>query len=523
MESPIIRRALVSVSDKSGLAAFCRNLVAAGVEIYSSGGTRAALEDAGIEARDISAYTGFPEMLDGRLKTLHPKVHGGILCRHDRTDDVEALHQHGIHPFELVVVNLYPFEATIAQPEVAEEDAVEQIDIGGPTLIRAAAKNHKFVTVATDPAQYDEIAEQLRTAQSTTYALRRRLAVAAFARTARYDEAIERFFARGGSEAALPETWQLHLRRVKPLRYGENPHQAAALYTDRRSPDAGVAHARQLNGKELSYNNLLDLDSAWMLARSLPTPAVVVIKHNNPCGAAYGDSLEAAFRQAWDGDPESAFGSVLAMNEAVDPETAHALAEPGRFVEAIGAPEYHPDALRVLTTKPKWKTNVRLLAIGAAQRPPGPARQVTAIDGGYLVQERDDTVDPEDAWRVVTEASPDDEQWRALRFAWTICRRVKSNAIVVVRHRALVGVGGGQMSRVDAVQIALHKAGKRSAGAVLASDAFFPFDDSIRLAADAGVAAIIQPGGSRRDEQIIAACNAAELPMVFTGRRHFWH
>ncbi len=523
MESPIIRRALVSVSDKSGLAAFCRNLVAAGVEIYSSGGTRTALEDAGIDAHDISAYTGFPELLDGRLKTLHPKVHGGILCRHDRPDDVDALRRHGIHAFELVVVNLYPFEATVARPEVAEEDAIEQIDIGGPTLIRAAAKNYKFVTVATDPSQYDEIAEHLRTAKATTYALRRRLAVAAFARTTRYDDAIERYFTHTDSEASLPETWRLHLHRRKRLRYGENPHQVAALYTRYDSPAADIAHARQLNGKDLSYNNLLDLDSAWTLARSLPSRAVVVIKHNNPCGAACGDSLQQALRDAWDGDPESAFGSVLAMNQAVDPETAEALAEPGRFVEAIVAPGFDPDALRVLTTKPKWKTNVRLLAVDATHRSREMAMQVTTIDGGYLVQERDDADDPEDAWRVVTETAPDDAQWSALRFAWTVCRRVKSNAIVVVRQQALVGVGGGQMSRVDAVQIALRKAGPRSAGSVLASDAFFPFDDSIRLAADAGVAAIIQPGGSRRDQQVIVACNAANLPMVFTGRRHFWH
>ena len=522
MDSPKIQRALISVSDKLGLADFARGLVDAGVEIYSTGGTRRFLQEADVEVRDISQYTGFPEMMDGRLKTLHPKVAGGILCRHDHADDMAALAEHGIVTFELVVINLYPFETTVARDGVTDAEAIEQIDIGGPTLVRAAAKNHAFVTIATDREQYATILEQVSTEGATTLELRRKLAGAAFAQTASYDEAIATYFAACESEEPFPPTVHVHLRRKAVLRYGENPHQRAALYTLPGCEGANLVTARQLNGKELSYNNLLDLDSALAIVRSLPKPSVVVLKHNNPCGAASAASLADATQRAWEGDPVSAFGSVLGFNQRVDAATAEVLAEPGRFVEAIVAPGFDDEALEILTTKPKWKTNVRLLDVGSLSSAPG-ARQFRNIDGGFLAQEADVAADPEAEWKIVTEAHPTDQQLADLRFTWALCRHVKSNAIVLGKDRAVVGVGAGQMSRVDAVEIAISKAGDRSTGSVLASDAFFPFDDSIHRAVEAGVVAVIQPGGSRRDGEVIAACNQHALPMIFSERRHFKH
>jgi phosphoribosylaminoimidazolecarboxamide formyltransferase/IMP cyclohydrolase len=532
--SPPIQRALVSVSDKTGLVDFAQALAAAGVEIFSTGGTRRHLEEAGIAVRDVAQYTGFPEMLDGRVKTLHPKVHGGILCRHDNPDDMAALALHGILSFELVVVNLYPFEQTVARTDVTPEEAIEQIDIGGPSMVRSAAKNHAFVTLATDPAQYDAIEEQIRAHGCTTPALRRKLAGAAFARTAAYDAAIARYFAGlqdGGaaSPSSPDQNWSeltpevtLRLTRRSELRYGENPHQPAALYASAGADAHALVNAEQLHGKELSYNNLLDLDAALAAARSLPQPAVAVLKHNNPCGAATGATLGEAAAKAWDGDPLSAFGSVLGVNVPVDAAMAELLAEPGKFVEAIVAPDFTDEARHILTTRPKWRDNVRLLRVGAVAPGRGEV-QWRQIDGGMLAQTADDLPDDPGGWTVVTEGRPSAALQRDLEFAWAACRHVKSNAIVLVRDGALVGVGAGQMSRVDSVEIALKKAGDRARGAVLASDAFFPFDDSIGPAAAAGVAAIIQPGGSRRDDEVIAACNRHGLPMVFTGRRHFRH
>jgi phosphoribosylaminoimidazolecarboxamide formyltransferase/IMP cyclohydrolase len=531
MASPKIERALVSVSDKSRLVEFARGLVAAGVEIFASGGTRRHLEEAGIAVREVAAYTGFPEMMDGRIKTLHPKIHGGILCRRDRDDDLAAAAEQGIVPFELVVVNLYPFEKTVARGGVSVEEAIEQIDVGGPTLVRAAAKNHAFVTIASDPAQYERILEQVRAGGATTPELRRELAGAAFAHTAAYDTAIAAYFARlnrqaaGGNECdadMFPESLSLSLRRQALLRYGENPHQAAALYALPDATPHSLVRAKKLHGKELSYNNLLDLDSALAIARSLPVPGVAVLKHNNPCGAATASTLAEATRRAWDGDPLSAFGSVLGFNASVDAASAEFLAEPGRFVEAIVAPDFTPEAFTILTTKPKWKANVRLLAIGAIE-PGRSGPEMRQISGGMLGQTTDDMPDDQSTWETVTDARPTDAQMTELRFAWAACRHVKSNAIVLAREQALVGVGAGQMSRVDSVEIAISKAGDRARGAVLASDAFFPFEDAIERAAAAGVAAIIQPGGSRRDAEVIAACNRLGLPMVLTGCRHFRH
>ncbi len=527
--SPKIERAIISVSNKDGLTEFARGLCQAGVEIYSSGGTRRHLEAAGIAAKDITGYTGFPEMMDGRLKTLHPLVHGGILCRHNRDDDMAALAEHGILTFPLVVVNLYPFEATVARPDVPDDEAIENIDIGGPTLIRAAAKNHRFTTVVTEPSQYGEVLQQVQSAGSTTLELRRKLAAAAFARTATYDRAITDYFDRTAAAAAGPREPEplgaeidFHLVRQAQLRYGENPHQQAALYRHRNPTGANLVTAQQLNGKELSYNNLLDLDSALALVRMFSGPAAIVNKHNNPCGAAVGDSLVAAARNAFAGDPVSAFGSVLGFNREVDAATAEFLSEPGKFVEAIVASSFSAEALQVLTTKPKWKANVRLMATGPFDAEPA-GLQFRNIEGGLLVQDADSHADNYNEWKVVTDAQPTDAQMADLRFAWTVVRHVKSNAIVLCKDRALCGAGAGQMSRVDSVDIAIRKAADRAAGCVLASDAFFPFADSIEAAAAAGVTAIVQPGGSKGDEQVIAACNQHGLPMIFTGRRHFKH
>ncbi len=525
-----IQRALISVSDKLGLTDFARGLVAAGVKIYSTGGTAKFLQQAGLEVTDVSTYTGFPEMMEGRVKTLHPKVFGGILARPDHADDRKLAAQHGIVSFELVVVNLYPFEDTIARTGVTDDEAIEQIDIGGPSLIRAAAKNHCFCAVATGPQQYASILDQVSSTGGTTLPLRRELAAAAFVRTAQYDRAISDYFNHATAAEPFPLTLQLSLHRKTSLRYGENPHQNAALYSFANGGGANLVSAHQLHGKELSYNNLLDLDSALALVRTIgwhspaqsATAGAVVIKHNNPCGAAANGSLAIAVRRALDGDPVSAFGSVIGVNRTLDAASAEVLVEPDRFVEAIVAPDYEPAAIEILTTKPKWKANVRLLEVGAIG-PEKPGWNYRNIAGGMLVQDADLAPDIEAEWKIVTDAKPTDEQLADLRFAWAMVRHVKSNAIAIGKGCMLIGVGAGQMSRVDSVEIALRKAGSRALGSVLASDAFFPFPDSISMAAGGGVTAIIQPGGSRRDDEVIAACNQHGLPMIFTGRRHFKH
>lgn len=523
--SPQIKRALISVSDKSALVEFAQTLASAGVEILSTGGTARHLEESGIDVRDVADYTGFPEMMDGRVKTLHPKIHGGLLCRRDLDSHTSAADEHGIDMIDLVVVNLYPFEETIARDGVTTEEAIEQIDIGGPSMVRSAAKNHASVTIVTDASQYAPVAGQIAADGCTTPELRRELAGAAFARTAAYDTAIAGYFARlAATEETgnFPQQVVLPLRRHAQLRYGENPHQTAALYVTSDAGANSLVNAEQLNGKELSYNNLLDLDAALAIARSLPKPGVAVLKHNNPCGAATAGSLGDAIGKAWDGDPVSAFGSVLGVNVPVDAAMAEYLSEPGKFVEAIVAPDFSPEALEILTTKPKWKANVRLLRVGEIQ--PGKASaQFRQIDGGMLCQAADDLDDDDSQWQVVTETQPSDALRDDLAFAWAVCRHVKSNAIVLAKDGLLVGVGAGQMSRVDSVEIAIRKAGDRAAGSVLASDAFFPFDDSIHAAAEAGILAVIQPGGSRRDDEVVAACNKHGLPMIFTGHRHFRH
>jgi len=522
MDIPPIKRALISVSDKLGLGQFARGLVESGVKIYSTGGTRRHLEQEDIPVHDIAEYTGFPEMMEGRLKTLHPKVHGGILARHDNEEDMQSLADHGIITFELVVVNLYPFETTVAREGVTVEEAIEQIDIGGPTMVRAAAKNHGFITIATDTEQYPEILDEIRQQGGTTPELRRKLAGEAFAHTARYDRAIADYFAGVTAEGPFPGTLHLGLRRRSVLRYGENPHQQAALYAQAHSMKASLVSAKKLHGKELSYNNLLDLNGALAIARSFTEPAAAVIKHNNPCGAAVADRLAEAMRRGMAGDPLSAFGSVLGVNRPVDAATAEVLAEPGLFIEAIVAPDFEPEALEILTTRPKWKNNVRLVKVGHIE-PLDATWTYRFIDGGALVQQADVGPEAEDEWQVVTEAKPSGEQMADLRFAWEMVRHVTSNAIVFAKERMLLGAGAGQMSRVDSVEIAAAKAGDRAAGGVMASDAFFPFPDSIERAAAAGIKAVIQPGGSRKDDEVTEACNRHGLSMIFTGRRHFRH
>ena len=522
MDSPQIKRALISVSNKLGIIDFAEGLVKAGIEIYSTGGTRRHLEESGIKVIDVAEYTQFPEMMDGRVKTLHPKIFAGILCRHNLEADQASLKEHAINTFELVVVNLYPFEATIARPNVLQHEAVEQIDIGGPSLIRAAAKNSDFVSVLCSPDQYSAVLQEIESEGKTTHATRKNLMAQAFQHTAKYDNAISDYFSGQTEGEEFPATLELVLHRKDNLRYGENSHQKAALYSTEDCRDANLINARQLNGKQLSYNNLLDLDSALGIVRSLESPSCSVIKHNNPCGAASAESITEACRKAFAGDPLSAFGSVVGLNRQLDEETAEFLATGDFFIEAIVAPDFTSAAEKILTTKPKWKKNVRLIKVGqlAAARPTWEYRFLL---GGMLLQDADNQPDPEEEWKIATEVQPDEAMMAELKFGWHMVRFIKSNAICLSKDRSLVGVGAGQMSRVDSVEISIRKAADRAAGSVLASDAFFPFADSIEAAAKSGIAAIIQPGGSVRDKEVIAACNEHGIPMVLTGRRHFRH
>jgi phosphoribosylaminoimidazolecarboxamide formyltransferase/IMP cyclohydrolase len=517
-----VRNALISVSDKMGLTDLAAGLRAAGVTIYSTGGTRAHLQNSGIDVEDVANYTGFPEMLDGRVKTLHPRIFAGILARRDREDHLAAIAEHEIEPFDLVVVNLYPFAATASRAGVSREECIEQIDIGGPSLVRAAAKNQNDVAIATSPEQYSEIIDQLQSIGGTTQTLRRQLAAEAFDHTATYDRAIADYLQGETISGEFPQTMHVTLKRKTQLRYGENPHQRAALYSDRTDRSANLVSARQISGKELSYNNLLDLDAALEIVRGFAEPAASVIKHNNPCGAATAETLVDAVASAMAGDPLSAFGSVIGINRTVDVATAELLCDPGLFIEAIVAPDFEASAVGLLTTRPRWKDNVRLMQVG---RLDALGSKITRrfISGGMLVQDADRMSSSSLQWKTATETPVDDDLWDDISFAWEMVRHVKSNAIVLARDTSLVGVGAGQMSRVDSVEIAIEKAGERSIGSVLASDAFFPFPDSIEAAAKAGVVAIIQPGGSRRDDEVIAACDEHEIPMVFTGRRHFKH
>jgi phosphoribosylaminoimidazolecarboxamide formyltransferase/IMP cyclohydrolase len=519
------RRALISVSDKTGLAPFAKSLGELGFEILSTGGTAKFLKDLGLKVIDVSSYTGFPEIMDGRVKTLHPRIHGAILGRPDLKEDAAAIQEHGIVPFELVVVNLYPFEQTVAKPGCSIEDAIENIDIGGPSMIRSAAKNHAYIGVVTRADQYDRVIAGLKEG-TLSPELRRELAGAAFEMTARYDRAISNYFSGLSAdpvEKKFPTNMSITLQRRETLRYGENPHQAAAFYVEPNAGPATLAAAEKLHGKELSYNNLLDLDAAMAIAREYEEPAAVVIKHNNPCGCAIGATLAEAFDKAYEGDPISAFGSIIGFNRAVDLATAERLCEPNRFIEAIIAPDYAPEAFSLLTTKPKWRNNVRLLKLPALLDPQATIAEYRRVSGGLLVQDRDDQADPQSDWKVVTKRAPTAEEMKDLAFAWRVCKHVKSNAILFAKGGMVVGVGAGQMSRLDSSFIAAHKAGDRSRGAVVASDAFFPFRDGIDVAAKVGITAAIQPGGSKADPEVIAACDEHGMAMIFTGRRHFKH
>ncbi len=521
-----IRRALLSVSDKTGLLDLARVLAGFGAELISTGGTRKALAEAGLTVRDIAEVTGFPEILDGRVKTLHPHVYGGILAVRDNAQHQRTVQAQGIGLIDLIVCNLYPFEATLARPGSMHEEIIENIDIGGPTMVRAAAKNYHDVAILTDPSQYPDIMAELQNqGGALTLATRDRLAAAAFARTAAYDRAIHAYFASRRAGEALPAVLDLRFERRIPLRYGENPHQQAAFYIEPGCRHACVATAESLHGKELSFNNLLDLDSALNLVREFAEAAAVIIKHNNPCGAAVAATLAEAFQKAYEGDPLSAYGGVLGFNRTVDEATAYQVTEPNRFVECIMAPDYSPAALQLLTTRPTWKKSVRLLRTGPLEADDSQARLLDCrrVDGGLLAQTRDLPADDFAQLRTVTKRAPTPTELADLRFAWLVCKHVKSNAIVLAKGSSLAGVGAGQMSRVDSVHLAVRKAGERSRGSVLASDAFFPFRDNVDEAAAAGVTAVVQPGGSLRDKDSIEACDEHGLAMVFTGVRHFRH
>jgi phosphoribosylaminoimidazolecarboxamide formyltransferase / IMP cyclohydrolase len=515
-----IARAVLSVTDKTGLADFARKLSALGVELISTGGTAKLLRQAGIPVKEISEVTGFPEMLDGRVKTLHPKVHGGILHRRENPQDSAALVEHGIQPIDMVVVNLYAFEKTAAQPGVRFDDLVENIDIGGPSMIRSAAKNFRDVAVVTSPADYQKIADEMAESDGTlSLETKWRLAQKAFTTTAAYDAAIastlEQVTANGNFELhparGFPQTLRLSYQKVADLRYGENPHQRAAMYSDGSA--TGVANARQLHGKELSYNNIVDVGAAWDLAQEFEEPVCAIIKHTNPCGTATGETLLEAFKRAQECDPVSAFGGVVAVNRTVDPDAAEEMAK--LFLEVIAAPAFSAAAVERFA----GKKNVRLLEIKAGEQ----KWLLRNVSGGMLLQDADLHRLQDSDLKVVTRRAPTSEERRALLFAWKVCKHVKSNAILYAREGQTVGVGAGQMSRVDSCRLGAQKAVLPLQGTVAASDAFFPFPDGVEEIARAGATAIIQPGGSVRDQEVIEAADRLSLAMVFTGVRHFRH
>ncbi|MGH9345263.1 MAG: bifunctional phosphoribosylaminoimidazolecarboxamide formyltransferase/IMP cyclohydrolase [Terriglobia bacterium] len=516
-----IKRALISVSDKEGIAKFAKGLAGMGVEIVSTGGTAKLLREEGLEVRDVAELTGFPEMLDGRVKTLHPKVHGGILAVRSKAEHQEQVQEHGISAIDLVAVNLYPFEKTAARPGAAMDEIIENIDIGGPSMIRSAAKNFEDVAVVIDPADYPVILEEAeKNAGALSQETRARLARKAFARTAAYDAAIASELEKRAGEAALPQTLRLSFPKIMDLRYGENPHQKAAFYRDPAAGNCSLAAARQLQGKELSFNNLIDLDASWQLAGEFPEPATAIIKHTNPCGAAIGETLRESYQRALAVDPVSAFGSVIAFNQKVDAQTAEELAK--LFVEAVAAPGYEAQAVEILGRK----KNLRLMEMPAAPSEAVHGLQLRSVSGGLLAQTADPAGVNEAAWKCVTERDPSSDERRALLFAWRVVKHVKSNAIVYAADGVLAGVGAGQMSRVDAVRLGATKARELKhdlKGTVVASDAYFPFPDGVEEAARAGATAIVQPGGSVRDGEVIAAANRLGLAMLFTGMRHFRH
>lgn len=517
-----LRRALISVSDKTGIVEFAQALSHRGVEILSTGGTCRLLREEGVDVIEVSDHTGFPEMMDGRVKTLHPKIHGGILGRRGTDDDVMAAHN--IPPIDLVVVNLYPFEATVARPDCSLEDAVENIDIGGPTMVRAAAKNHRDVAIVVSADDYERVLEELATHDGhTTLATRFDLAIRAYEHTAAYDGMIANHFGRltsGGSER-YPRTFNMQLEKVQEMRYGENPHQSAAFYKEARQAEVGISAAEQLQGKALSYNNVADTDAALECVKTFEEPACVIVKHANPCGVAVANDLLSAYDRAFHTDTESAFGGIIAFNRELDAETAQRIVDQ-QFTEVIIAPSVSPEALAITSAK----QNVRVLSCGQwpTQRLGG--LDYKRVNGGLLVQDRDIATISAADLKVVSARAPSAEEERDLLFAWSVAQYVKSNAIVYCKNLQTIGVGAGQMSRVYSARIAGIKAADENLvveGSVMASDAFFPFRDGIDAAAAAGITAVIQPGGSMRDDEVIAAADEANIAMVFTGIRHFRH
>jgi phosphoribosylaminoimidazolecarboxamide formyltransferase/IMP cyclohydrolase len=550
-DSSASRRALLSVSDKTGLFEFAQGLQRLGFEIVSTGGTATALANAGIPVISISEVTGFPEMLEGRVKTLHPAVHGGLLADRSKPEHLEAIAQHSIHPIDLVCVNLYPFAATVAKPNVTLEDAIENIDIGGPAMIRSAAKNHTGVIVVVHPADYLALLQEMeRNGGQVSLATRRRLAAKAYAHTGQYDATISQWlnarFAeeemrkRGDEEtsqpsphlpvSAFPEEIALGFQKAQDCRYGENPHQRAAFYVSPGLTEPSVATAKQRHGKELSFNNIYDLNGALETVKEFSEeaqPAAVIIKHTNPCGAALGETLAEAFRKARLGDPISAFGGILAVTRTLDVATAEEITGKNTFFEAIIAPGYAPDAIPILKGRKKWGANLRLLEVGDLrgwrEKAAATGMDFKRVVGGILLQTPDHLVITPADLNVVTERAPTDAEIEELLFAWRIVRHVKSNAIVFTQGRQVLGVGAGQMNRVRSVKLAVEQAGEAARGAVMASDAFFPFPDGPEAAAAAGIAAIIQPGGSVKDQETIDVCDRSGIAMVFTGARHFLH
>ncbi|MEH6587209.1 MAG: bifunctional phosphoribosylaminoimidazolecarboxamide formyltransferase/IMP cyclohydrolase [Halioglobus sp.] len=516
-----VSRALISVSDKSGIVEFAANLRELGIELLSTGGTYKLLQENGLDVTEVSEYTGFPEMMDGRVKTLHPKVHGGILARRGQDDAVMAAH--GIDAIDMVVVNLYPFEATVANPDCTLEDAVENIDIGGPTMVRAAAKNHRFVNIVVNASDYGTIVEEMQANDgATSMATRFDLAIKAYEHTAAYDGAIANHFGKlvpGGSET-FARTFNTQFHKVQEMRYGENPHQKAAFYVEKAPAEAGIATAKQIQGKELSYNNVADTDAALECVKNFDEPACVIVKHANPCGVAVASDIGKAYDLAFNTDTESAFGGIIAFNRELDAATAAAICE-RQFVEVIIAPSVSAEAAAAVAEK----KNVRLLECGqwSAQ---GPALDYKRVNGGLLVQDRDLGMITAADLKVVSKIQPTEQQLNDLLFAWVVAKFVKSNAIIYANNGQTVGVGAGQMSRINSARIAAIKAehaGLDVKGSVMASDAFFPFRDGIDSAGERGIAAVIQPGGSIRDEEIIAAADEHGMAMVFTGMRHFRH
>lgn len=515
-----VRRALISVFDKAGLAEFAKALHNEfKIELISTGGTAKFLRELGLPVTDVSTVTGFPEMMDGRVKTLHPKIHGGILAQRDNPEHIAAMKEHGIQPIDLVCINLYPFEKTVATPDVTFEEAIENIDIGGPSMVRSAAKNHRWVLVVTSPDRYEKVLGDLREHNGACCGKHRlKQAQRAFAHTAEYDSLIANYLASAGGIDSAGMVLNLH--KALDLRYGENPHQKATLLVGKKPDEASVAFARQLHGKELSYINLLDADGALACVKEFDKPAAVIVKHTTPCGAAIADDLPTAFRRAFEGDPLAAFGGIVALNRSIDLPTAQAITSIDKLLEVIVAPDFEPDALKLL--RERWK-NVRLLEVGPVGHFDSSELHMHKIVGGMLVQQRDLLgVDMAD-WKIVSNRKPTDREMADLAFAWLVCKHVKSNAIVVAKDGMLMGAGAGQMDRPSAARIAISKAGERVKGCVAASDAFFPFPDAPQLLLEAGVTAIIHPGGSLRDQETLDILNKANAAMVVTGQRHFKH